>query len=150
LIVLPVGEARGLLRSSCVSRTSRPACRRSTYHMSEFFVTRKSRKLGIGRDAAVLMFNRFAGEWEVTEYLRNPGAVQFWRRVIGRVHARPVHGARAERRGPPALSHVQQSAAASAPLTQKRGHGDLNRSMQHHCEEGGWAYGDRGLEFVEG
>lgn len=52
------------------------------YHMSEFFVTRKSRKLGIGRDAAVLMFNRFAGEWEVTEYLRNPGAVQFWRRVI--------------------------------------------------------------------
>jgi predicted acetyltransferase len=52
------------------------------YHMSEFFITRKSRKLGIGRDAAILMFNRFAGEWEVTEYLRNPGAVQFWRRVI--------------------------------------------------------------------
>ena len=50
--------------------------------MSEFFINGKNRKLGIGREAAVLMFNRFAGEWEVTEYLRNPGAVQFWRRVI--------------------------------------------------------------------
>jgi predicted acetyltransferase len=45
-------------------------------------VLRKFRRLGVGRDAATLIFNRFAGQWEVTEYVRNPGAVSFWRQVI--------------------------------------------------------------------
>lgn len=52
------------------------------YRMSEFFVLTKHRRLGVGRDAATLIFNRFAGQWEVTEYLLNAGAVTFWRRVI--------------------------------------------------------------------
>ena len=52
------------------------------YRMSEFFVLAKYRRLGIGRDAAQLILNRFAGQWEVTEYLRNAGAVGFWRNVI--------------------------------------------------------------------
>lgn len=52
------------------------------YRLSEFFVQRPQRRLGIGRDAATLIFNRFSGRWEVTEYLRNTGAVGFWRRVI--------------------------------------------------------------------
>jgi predicted acetyltransferase len=52
------------------------------YRMSEFFVAPPHRRLGVGQDAATLIFNRFAGQWEVTEYLRNPGAVGFWRRVI--------------------------------------------------------------------
>ena len=29
-----------------------------------------------------LILNRFAGRWEINEYLRNPTAVSFWRRVI--------------------------------------------------------------------
>lgn len=53
------------------------------YRMSEFFVLAKYRRLGIGRDAAQLILNRFSGQWEVTEYLRNAGAVRFWRSVIG-------------------------------------------------------------------
>lgn len=52
------------------------------YRMSEFFVLAKYRRLGIGRDAAQLILNRFSGQWEVTEYLRNDGAVRFWRNVI--------------------------------------------------------------------
>lgn len=52
------------------------------HRLSEFFVLRRYRRLGVGRDAAQLIFNRFAGEWEVTEYLRNAGAVSFWRRII--------------------------------------------------------------------
>ncbi|HEY4645660.1 MAG TPA: GNAT family N-acetyltransferase [Steroidobacteraceae bacterium] len=53
------------------------------YRLSEFFVLRAFRRLGVGRDAATLIFNRFAGQWEVTEYVRNAGAVSFWRHVIG-------------------------------------------------------------------
>jgi predicted acetyltransferase len=52
------------------------------YHMSEFFVRKQHRREGIGRDAATLIFDRFAGDWEIVEYQRNPGAVAFWRRVV--------------------------------------------------------------------
>jgi predicted acetyltransferase len=52
------------------------------FQMSEFFVRKQHRRNGIGRDAATLIFDRFAGEWEILEYKRNPGSVAFWRRVI--------------------------------------------------------------------
>ncbi len=67
------------------------------YTMSEFFVRKAYRRCGIGRDAATLIFDRFAGEWEIVEYERNPGAVAFWRHVLstyckGRFTERGRHG----------------------------------------------------------
>ncbi len=67
------------------------------YRMAEFFVSRASRGLGIGRIAAQLILDRFAGWWEIVEYSRNPGAVTFWRRVLaaytrGAVQERVVNG----------------------------------------------------------
>jgi predicted acetyltransferase len=52
------------------------------YRMAEFFISRPNRRLGVGRTAVQLILNRFGGIWEITEYLRNPGAVSFWRRVV--------------------------------------------------------------------
>lgn len=52
------------------------------FRMAEFFVARPYRRLGIGQSAVALILDRFAGLWEVQEYLRNPGAVKFWRHVI--------------------------------------------------------------------
>jgi predicted acetyltransferase len=52
------------------------------YRMAEFFITRAKRRLGIGATAVRLIFSRFAGRWEITEYLRNTSAVSFWRRVV--------------------------------------------------------------------
>jgi len=52
------------------------------YRMAEFFITRARRRLGIGATAVRLIFSRFAGRWEITEYLRNTSAVSFWRRVV--------------------------------------------------------------------
>jgi predicted acetyltransferase len=52
------------------------------FHMAEFFITRAYRRLGIGRSAVELILDRFAGRWEVQEYMRNPGAVKFWRQVV--------------------------------------------------------------------
>jgi predicted acetyltransferase len=72
----PVGFAR-------VTRTvSSAATPRVEYRMSEFFVTRSKRRLGIGATAVQLILSRFAGRWEITEYLRNTAAVDFWRRVV--------------------------------------------------------------------
>jgi predicted acetyltransferase len=54
----------------------------TAYRMAEFFITRAMRRLGIGATAVRLIFSRFAGRWEITEYLRNTSAVSFWRRVV--------------------------------------------------------------------
>ena len=69
----------------------------ASYRMAEFFVSRPNRGRGVGQGAARLIFDRFAGRWEIIEYLRNPDAVRFWRRVVsrytqGRFEERVVNG----------------------------------------------------------
>ena len=63
------------------------------YRMAEFFIARSERRRGIGQTAVQIIFNRFAGRWEINEYLRNPVAVNFWRRVV----AAHTHGDYQER-----------------------------------------------------
>jgi predicted acetyltransferase len=87
----PVGFAR-VLRS--LATAAQP---RVDYRMAEFFIARARRRLGIGRTAVGLILSRFAGRWEISEYLRNAGAVDFWRRVVaaytsGRYQERVVNG----------------------------------------------------------
>jgi predicted acetyltransferase len=53
-----------------------------THDMGEFFVLRKYRRLGVGRDVACRLFDRFAGNWEVRELPANTPAQAFWRRII--------------------------------------------------------------------
>jgi predicted acetyltransferase len=71
----PVGFAM-VARSNATDRAA------TSYRMAEFFVARPHRGLGVGRGAVQLILDRFAGRWEIVEYLRNPGAVNFWRRVV--------------------------------------------------------------------
>jgi predicted acetyltransferase len=67
-----------------VSRAGRSTAgvKPADYRMSEFFIGRPHRRLGIGRSAVQLILSRFAGRWEIIEYQRNEGAVSFWRRVV--------------------------------------------------------------------
>jgi len=53
-----------------------------TLFMSEFFVMRKYRKLGVGKIAAQEVFNRHKGKWELTLHPNNPAALKFWTRVV--------------------------------------------------------------------
>jgi predicted acetyltransferase len=82
----PVGFALVVRGGGSRGRTERgtgPASRVAIdYRMAEFFITRARRRLGIGATAVRLIFSRFAGRWEITEYLRNTSAVSFWRRVV--------------------------------------------------------------------
>jgi len=73
----PVGFA--LVTRPRIPAAGEPA---ADYRMSEFFILKQHRRVGMGRNAATLIFDRFAGNWEIIEYQRNPGAVAFWRRVI--------------------------------------------------------------------
>jgi predicted acetyltransferase len=80
LVIVRGAEAAGFAR---VLRTQSSAAQpRIDYRMAEFFVARARRRLGVGATAAQLILSRFAGRWEITEYLRNAGAVNFWRRVV--------------------------------------------------------------------
>jgi len=52
------------------------------FSMAEFFIARAWRRRGIGSEAVRLLFDRFAGQWLISEHVRNATAVKFWRRVV--------------------------------------------------------------------
>ena len=82
LIILKASEPVGFAMVARAARNPSLAQPPVDYRMAEFFIARARRRLGIGEMAVQLIFNRFAGRWEITEYLRNTGAVSFWRRVV--------------------------------------------------------------------
>lgn len=52
------------------------------YNVAEFFVLRKFKGRGVGRAAAISLFDRFRGNWESMQLPDNTGAIGFWRKVI--------------------------------------------------------------------
>jgi predicted acetyltransferase len=67
------------------------------FSMGDFFISRQWRRRGIGAQAVRLLFDRFGGEWFITEHLSNTAAVKFWRRVVaaytrGKYQERIVNG----------------------------------------------------------
>ena len=80
-----------------VSRPLRNQRESIDYRMAEFFIAPSQRRLGVGHDAALLIFARFAGTWEITEFLYNKPAIAFWRSIVseltaGRFRESVVHG----------------------------------------------------------
>lgn len=102
-----------------VSRPMMKHAATADHRLAEFFVARKARRSGIGRNAAELIFNRFDGSWEVIEMLRNQPAVAFWREVV----AAYTHGDYRESIVSGELRHVfntQGKASGKAPISQTR------------------------------
>lgn len=52
------------------------------FRLSEFFVLRGVRKRGVGRRAACAVFDRFKGQWELSQLPENLPARSFWNRVV--------------------------------------------------------------------
>jgi predicted acetyltransferase len=52
------------------------------YDVAEFFVLRRYRRAGVGRRAALLLWDRLPGRWTVRVAERNSGGVAFWRDVL--------------------------------------------------------------------
>jgi predicted acetyltransferase len=51
------------------------------HSVAEFFVLRKYRRARVGTRAALLIFRRYPGRWEVPVAWYNPPALAFWRGV---------------------------------------------------------------------
>ena len=54
----------------------------NVFDVAEFFVLRRYRRAGVGRQAAEQLWKRFPGRWIVRVFEGNPGAVPFWSCVI--------------------------------------------------------------------
>ncbi|HEX3815587.1 MAG TPA: GNAT family N-acetyltransferase [Mycobacteriales bacterium] len=50
--------------------------------IAEFFILRKYRRSGLGREVARQIFNRFPGKWQTRQVAGNSGATQFWHSAI--------------------------------------------------------------------
>ena len=64
------------------------------HDIAEFFVLRRYRRSGVGREAAFLAWDRFPGNWTVRVSEGNAGALEFWRRATDEY----TNGAVTERR----------------------------------------------------
>lgn len=52
-----------------------------TLFMAEFFVMKKYRKQGVGKEAACEVLKMHPGKWELTVHPNNPGALVFWKKT---------------------------------------------------------------------
>ena len=115
----PVGFAMVRRRSS--PQPADPATGATTeFSMAEFFIARPWRRRGIGAHAVRLLFDRFDGQWLISEHVRNATAVNFWRRVVstytgGKYRERIVDGEVQQRfTSGPAASRVAPARRAAA------------------------------------
>ena len=52
------------------------------FWMGQFFVLKKYRRLGVGREGARFIFDQFRGKWEIGQVPLNQPARSFWLRII--------------------------------------------------------------------
>jgi predicted acetyltransferase len=79
-VILADGSRAGFARVARLPAWPRGG---ADFRMSDFFIAPADRRRGVGARAAMLLFSRFEGEWEVLEDAGNRAALAFWRRVIG-------------------------------------------------------------------
>ena len=50
--------------------------------IAEFFVMKKYRRKGVGKKAALLIFKKYPGKWEVNQHGTNEPSKLFWENLI--------------------------------------------------------------------
>lgn len=59
-------------------------------HVAEFYVLPASRRHGVGQSAALALWKRFPGQWQLQVDCDNTGAVRFWKSCIDRIAKEPA------------------------------------------------------------
>lgn len=65
-----------------VTRGSPASSDPEVFDIAEFFVLRNYRRRGVGRQAALLLWQSTPGSWTVRVSARNPNALAYWKSVI--------------------------------------------------------------------
>jgi len=50
--------------------------------VSEFFVMKKYRRIGVGYAAARKVFDLFPGKWEIVQHPENKPSMEFWEKIV--------------------------------------------------------------------
>ncbi len=50
--------------------------------ISEFFVMKKYRRIGVGEAAARKVFDMFPGKWEIVQHPENKPSMEFWEKIV--------------------------------------------------------------------
>lgn len=77
-----VVRVSGKLAGFVLVRTVDSPNQGTTHAIAEFFVMRKYRRQGVGRQVAWQIFDMFPGQWSLYQEEDNLPAQSFWRRVI--------------------------------------------------------------------
>jgi predicted acetyltransferase len=80
-----------------VRRGSQVSGDEDVWDMTEFFVLRGYRRLGVGTEVAHDIWRRFPGNWEVRVIELNQRALSFWREAIAAFLGEPLHSSRREK-----------------------------------------------------
>ncbi len=60
-----------------------PEAREETdYSLAEFFIMYKYRRSGVGKYAAIKVFDMFKGKWQLKLHPKNIGSVYFWNSIV--------------------------------------------------------------------
>lgn len=57
----------------------------STYDVSQFFVLRKFKGQGVGKEALAKVVRIFPGKWQIRVLLENSGALRFWKSAVSNI-----------------------------------------------------------------
>lgn len=73
------------------------------YRIEDFFILNRWRRAGVGSAAAIEVFHRLPGSWEVGWLPKNAAAAQFWRSVASRLGVQPDEWSVAQGPGAPGI-----------------------------------------------
>ena len=73
-----------------ITRVSEPAGDAAAYDMTEFFVLRRYRRRGIGRELAERLWLRYPGRWQIRVMANNVAALEFWASCIASFTGRTI------------------------------------------------------------
>lgn len=57
----------------------------STYDIAQFFVLRKFKGQGVGKNALAKVIDRYPGKWQIRVLLENSGALCFWKSAVSKI-----------------------------------------------------------------
>ncbi|WP_346887891.1 GNAT family N-acetyltransferase [Clostridium sp. UBA1056] len=75
-------EVDGKLAGFIMVNNYPEAAEETDYSLAEFFVMYKYRRCGVGKLAAIRIFDMFHGKWQLKRHPKNIASVHFWNNVI--------------------------------------------------------------------
>ncbi|MGF7050507.1 putative acetyltransferase [Paenibacillus sp. DS2015] len=72
---------RGIIIGFCLLQTGVYAYPGEDYIVGAYFILKKYRRQGMGREASGQLFESYPGKYRISQFMRNQPAIRFWKHV---------------------------------------------------------------------